>query len=53
MEWIFAGLFALAIFAWSSVFLLRKLLKFGRPARELAKQLEVLRAAYSKVPEIA
>ena len=53
MEWIFAGFFAIAFFMVSTVFLLPKLLRFGKPAKALALELEKLAAANSKVPEIA
>jgi hypothetical protein len=53
MEWIWAGGFALAMLLWSGIFLVRKLLRFGPPAKKLATQLEALHAANAKVPEIA
>jgi hypothetical protein len=53
MEWIWAGGFALAMLLWSGIYLIRKLLKFGPPAKKLATQLEALNAANAKVPEIA
>jgi hypothetical protein len=53
MEWIWAGGFALAMLLWSGIYLVRKLLRFGPPAKKLATQLEALNAANAKVPEIA
>jgi hypothetical protein len=53
MEWIWAGAFALTMLLWSGVYLIRKLVKFGPPAKKLATQLEALNAANAKVPEIA
>ena len=53
MEWIWAGAFAVAMLLWSGVYLIRKLVKFGPPAKKLATQLEALNAANAKVPEIA
>jgi len=53
MEWIWAGGFALAMLLWSGIYLVRKLLRFGPPAKKLATQLEALNAANAKFPEIA
>ena len=53
MEWIWAGGFALAMLLWSGIYLVRKVLRFGPPAKKLAIQLEALNAANAKVPEIA
>jgi hypothetical protein len=53
MEWYFAAGFALAMFLWSGIYLVRKLLRFGPPAKKLVVQLEALNAANGKVPEIA
>jgi hypothetical protein len=53
MEWYLAGGFALAMFLWSGIYLVRKLLRFGPPAKKLVVQLEALNAANAKVPEIA
>jgi hypothetical protein len=53
MEWILAGVFALVIVVWSLVFIIRKLVRLGPPAKKLASQLEELAAANAKVPEIA
>jgi hypothetical protein len=53
MEWLFAGGFALAFLLISAVFLLSKLMRFAKPAKALALQLEKLAEANAKVPEIA
>jgi hypothetical protein len=53
MEWFWASGFALVMFLWSGIYLVRKLLRFGPPAKKLAIQLEALNAANAKVPEIA
>jgi hypothetical protein len=53
MEWILAGVFALVMLVWSLVFIIRKLVRLGPPAKKLANQLEELAAAKAKVPEIA
>jgi hypothetical protein len=53
MEWYWAGGFALSMLLWSGIYLIRKLLRFGPPAKKLAIQLEALNAANAKVPEIA
>ena len=53
MEWYWAGGFALSMLLWSGIYLIRKLLRFGPPAKKLAVQLEALNAANAKVPEIA
>jgi hypothetical protein len=53
MEWYLAGGFAVAMLLWSGIYLIRKLLRFGPPAKKLAVQLEALNAANAKVPEIA
>jgi hypothetical protein len=53
MEWLFAGGFAFAFLLVSAVFLLSKLMRFGKPAKALALQLEKLAEANAKVPEIA
>ncbi len=53
MEWIWAIAFAAVMLFWSGIYLVRKLLKLGPPAKKLATQLEALNAANSKVPEIA
>ena len=48
-----AGVFALVMLVWSLVFIIRKLVRLGPPAKKLANQLEELAAAKAKVPEIA
>jgi hypothetical protein len=53
MEWYVAGGFALSMLLWSGIYLVRKLLRFGPPAKRLAIQLQALNAANAKVPEIA
>jgi len=53
MEWVLAGLFALAMLLWSVVFIARKLVRLGPPAKKLAGQLEELAAANAKAPEVA
>jgi hypothetical protein len=53
MEWFWAIGFAVAMLLWSGIYLIRKLLRFGPPAKKLAAQLEALNAANAKVPEIA
>jgi hypothetical protein len=53
MEWYLAGGFALSMLLWSGIYLVRKLLRFGPPAKRLAIQLQALNAANAKVPEIA
>ncbi|CAB4629782.1 MAG: hypothetical protein F2613_00810 [Actinobacteria bacterium] len=53
MEWFWAIGFAVAMLLWSGIYLIRKLLRFGPPAKKLATQLEALNAANAKVPEIA
>lgn len=53
MEWFLAGGFALAMLMWSAIFLLRKLLRLGPPAKTLAVQLAKLAEANAKSPEIA
>jgi hypothetical protein len=53
MEWFWAGGLALAMFIWSGIYLIGKLLKFGPPAKKLATQLEALNAANAKLPEVA
>jgi hypothetical protein len=53
MEWLIAGGFALVMLIWSALYLLRKLLRFGPPAKILAQQLEKLSEANARAPEIA
>jgi hypothetical protein len=53
VEWFWAGGLALAMFIWSGIYLIGKLLKFGPPAKKLATQLEALNAANAKLPEVA
>lgn len=53
MEWIWATAFALLMLLWSVIYLIRKVLRFGPPAKKLANQLQALNDANSKVPEIA
>jgi hypothetical protein len=53
MEWLFGGVFALAFLLASAVFLLSKLMRFRKPAKALALQIEKLAEANAKVPEIA
>ena len=48
-----AVVFALVMLVWSLVFIIRKLVRLGPPAKKLANQLEELAAANAKVPEIA
>ena len=48
-----AGVFALVMLVWSLVFMIRKLVRLGPPAKKLANQFEELAAAKAKVPEIA
>jgi len=53
MEWLVAGGFAIAFLLGSAVFLFTKLMRFGKPAKALALQLEKLAEANARVPEIA
>lgn len=53
MEWLVAGGFAIAFLLVSAVFLLTKLMRFRKPAKSLALQLEKLAEANARVPEIA
>lgn len=53
MEWLFASVFALAMLVFSAIFLLRKVLRLGPPAKELAMQLAKLAEANAKAPQIA
>lgn len=53
MEWIWATAFALVMLLWSVMYLIRKALRFGPPAKKLANQLQALNDANAKVPEIA
>ena len=53
MEWFFAGGVALSFFLVSVLFLLPKLIRFSKPAKALAWQLEKLSEASSKSPAIA
>lgn len=48
-----AGIFALVMLVSSAIFLLRKVLRLGGPAKELAEQLAKLSEANAKAPEIA
>jgi hypothetical protein len=53
MEWFFAGGFVLSFFLVSVLFLLPKLIRFTKPAKALALQLEKLSKASSKLPATA
>jgi hypothetical protein len=53
MEWLLAGGFAIAFLLGSAVYLITKLMRFGKPAKALALQLEKLVEANARVPEIA
>ena len=53
MEWLFAGGFALAFLLLSAVYLFTKLLRFAKPAKTLASQLEKLSEANAQAPVIA
>jgi biopolymer transport protein ExbB/TolQ len=53
MEWLIAGGIALTFLLLSVVFLFTKLMRFAKPAKTLALQLEKLAEANAKAPEIA
>ena len=53
MEWFIAGGIALTFLLLSVVFLFTKLMRFAKPAKTLALQLEKLAEANAKAPEIA
>jgi hypothetical protein len=52
MEWLLAGGFALTFLLFSAVFLFSKLVRFAKPAKALAAQLDKLAEANAKAPEI-
>jgi hypothetical protein len=52
MEWMFAGVFALAFLVVSALFLFTKLIRLGKPVKTLVSQLERLTEANARVPEI-
>jgi len=52
MEWMYAGGFSLAFLLFSAVFLFTKLIRFAKPVKILALQLEKLVEAKAKSPEI-
>ena len=52
MEWMFAGVFALAFLVVSALFLFTKLIRLGKPVKTLVSQLEKLTEANARVPEI-
>jgi hypothetical protein len=53
MEWLFAGTFALVMFAWSVAFLVRKLLRLRPLVAPFQQQLELLAKASQQAPEIS
>lgn len=53
MEWLFAGLFALLMFIWSIIFLIRKLLRLKPLIAPFQQQLELLAKAREQAPELA
>jgi len=53
MEWLFAGLFALSMFIWSIVFIVRKLMRLGPLVTPFQEQLALLAKASQQAPELA
>ena len=53
MEWLIAGGIGLTFLLLSAVFVFTKLMRFAKPAKTLALQLEKLAEANAKAPEIA
>jgi hypothetical protein len=53
MEWLVAGLFALSMFIWSIVFIVRKILRIRPLIAPFQAQLSLLAEASQKAPELA
>jgi hypothetical protein len=53
MEWLVAGLFALSMFIWSIVFIVRKILRIRPLVSPFQEQLSLLAQASQKAPELA